>query len=439
MRKHWRVLVGLILALSLVAAACGDDDDAGTTEATTATTEATTTTTEAATTTTEAATTTTEETTTTTEAVQPLLVWADETRTAVVEAVAADFEAATGVPVEIELVGFGDIRNNMVQQGPIGEGADVFIGAHDWVGELAINGVVEPIDLGGRAAEFFPVSLDAFSYEAQLYGVPYAIEAIGLYRNTDLVPDAPATLEDLLAVCDGLPDLEQCFTTPAGSDAYHHYPFLASQGGYIFKYDAATGYDPTDIGLNNEGAVAGFQVLSDLVADGYLDPAVDYGTMTNLFFNGQAAFMWTGPWELPNVQDSGINYAVSPLPAFGETAAAPFVGVQGFMVNAFSEQKALAQTFVLDYIATETVMVELYNVGLRAPAHIASFDLVADDPDVQAFGASASAGNPMPNIPEMASVWENLGNAVSAMYEQSQTPQEALDTAQLGVEEAVGG
>jgi maltose-binding protein MalE len=357
----------------------------------------------------------------------------------VVEAVAADFEAATGVPVEIELVGFGDIRNNMVQQGPLGEGADIFIGAHDWIGELAVNGIVEPIDLGPRAEEFFPVALTAFSYEGNLYGLPYAIEAIGLYRNVDLVPDAPATMEDLITVCDGLGDtVTQCLATPAG-DAYHHYPFLASAGGYIFNYDEAAGYDPMDVGIDSEGAVAGFTALSDLVATGYLDPAVDYGTMTNLFYEGQAAFMWTGPWELPNVQEAGINYAVSPLPDIGGGTAAPFVGVQGFFVNAFSEQKALAQTFVLDYIATLDVMVELYNVGLRAPAHIASFDTVADDPDVQAFGESASNGNPMPNIPEMASVWENFGNAVSAMYEQSATPEDALTTAAEAVRSAVAG
>ncbi len=304
------------------------------------------------------------------------MVWADETRVPVIEAVAAEFEAATGVPVQIELVGFGDIRTNMVQQAPLGEGADVFIGAHDWIGELVVNGVVEPMDLGARAEEFFPVSLTAFTYGGQLYGLPYAIEAIGLYRNTTLVPDAPETFEDLLAICDELGDtVTQCLALPAGGDAYHHYPFVASTGGYIFKYDEATGYDVNDVGLDSEGAIAGFDFFNGLVADGYIDPAVDYGAMTNLFFNNQAAFMWTGPWALPDVKaavEAGTlsGYASSPLPAIlGETAV-PFVGVQGFMVNAFSEQKALAQTFVLDYIATVDVMTAAVRSRLpRSGAH----------------------------------------------------------------------
>jgi maltose-binding protein MalE len=166
--------------------------------------------------------------------------------------------------------------------------------------------------------------------------------------------------------------------------------------------------------------------------------------MTNLFFNNQAAFMWTGPWALPDVKaavEAGTlsGYASSPLPKIlGETAV-PFVGVQGFMVNAFSEQKALAQTFVLDYIATVDVMTQLYEVGFRAPAHIAAFDAVASDPDVVAFGESASAGNPMPNVPEMASVWDALGTAVQEIYNQTSDAATALTTAAETVRAAIAG
>ena len=70
MRTRFTILIGLVLALALVATACGSDD---TGEETTTTTEAaTTTTTEATTTTTEAATTTTAAA----EAID-LVVWAE--------------------------------------------------------------------------------------------------------------------------------------------------------------------------------------------------------------------------------------------------------------------------------------------------------------------------------------------------------------------------
>ena len=41
---------------------------------------------------------------------------------------------------------------------------DIVIGAHDWVGELSVNGVIAPVDLGGRdpaPAEQEPTADDA--------------------------------------------------------------------------------------------------------------------------------------------------------------------------------------------------------------------------------------------------------------------------------------
>src|SRR5690606_39303849 len=64
--------------------------------------------------------------------------------------------------------------------GPAGDGPDIIVGAHDWLGELIVNGLIEPIDLGDLAGDFEQVTLDAFTWGDQLYGVPIAFESIGL-------------------------------------------------------------------------------------------------------------------------------------------------------------------------------------------------------------------------------------------------------------------
>jgi arabinogalactan oligomer/maltooligosaccharide transport system substrate-binding protein len=131
--------LALLAAFAMIIAACGGGDEA---------VEETTTTTAAPTTTTTAA-----PTTTTTEpapAVE-LLVWADANRAPVVEAIAPAFTEATGVEVSVEIVDFGQIKDQVGVAGPAGEGPDIFIGAHDWTGELAANGVIAPIDLGASS------------------------------------------------------------------------------------------------------------------------------------------------------------------------------------------------------------------------------------------------------------------------------------------------
>ncbi len=56
-----------------------------------------------------------------------------------------------------------------------------------------------------------------------------------------------------------------------------------------------------------------------------------------------------------------------------------------------------------------------------------------------AFGESASAGNPMPNVPEMASVWDALGTAVQEIYNQTSDAATALTTAAETVRAAIAG
>ena len=85
MKSRFTILVGLVLALALVAAACSDDDDTGAEDTTTTAAEETTTT--AAETTTTAA-----ETTTTVAAdLAALTVWADDKFAPIITQVAEPF------------------------------------------------------------------------------------------------------------------------------------------------------------------------------------------------------------------------------------------------------------------------------------------------------------------------------------------------------------
>ena len=421
----------LLAVFVLVLAACGGGNAATTTTA-------------GATTTTAAAATTTaaEATTTTAGATVELLIWADEARTPVIQEVAAAFTEATGVAVTVETKEFGDIRDQMVELGPAGEGADVFIGAHDWTGQLAVSGVAAPIDLGGKASEFEPVSLDAFSYAGDLYAVPYATEAIAFYYNTDLVPEPPATWEEIADICAGLADIQNCVGVPGGGDtpdAYHNYPFVSAMGGYIFAYDSATGYDPTDVGLDSEGAIAGVTFLQEQVDAGLIG-ATNYDTAKAFFMEGTEPFWMTGPWEVGNLNDqTTVNWGVTTIPTIQGNTPAPFVGAQGFFLSAFTENAVVAQSFLLDYIATQEAQQALYEADPRNPAFTAVLDTLSDDPVATTFAESAATGNPMPNIAEMSAVWAPLGENLQLVRNKELDATDAMTVAAQAVRDAVAG
>jgi len=420
-KRVFATLIGFLV----VAAACGDD-------------AAETTTTTAATTT--APTTTTVATTTTTAAPVSLLIWADENRANVLNEIVPAFTEATGVEVTVEIVDFGEIRGQVQVAGPAGEGPDIFVGAHDWTGELAANGVVEPVDLGGRTDEWFPVAIDSFSFGGSLFAVPYATEAIAMYYNMDLVPTAPATFEEIGGICDSLAGITNCVGIPGGgdgADAYHNFPFVSALGGYIFAYDAETGYDPTDVGLDSAEAVAGVEFLADQVAAGVIG-STNYEDAKNLFLEGTEPFWITGPWELGDLNTSGMNYGVAKLPTIGGNTPKPFVGAQGFFVSAFSENKLVAQSFLLDFVATSETMLALYEIDPRNPAFVAAFDEISDDAIAATFALSAADGLPMPNIPEMGNVWGPLGDNLLAVRNGTLDAAAAMATAAAAVRDAIG-
>ncbi len=136
------------------------------------------------------------------------------------------------------------------------------------------------------------------------------------------------------------------------------------------------------------------------------------------FQEGRSLFWMTGPWARGDA--SAVNYGVGLIPQFDGNAATPFVGVRGAMVSSFSDNQVLAQSFILDFFATIEVQQAMYESDPRLPATKSLFAVVeAADPIAAAFAASASNGIPMPNIPEMGSVWGPMGDALNVIREQA--------------------
>lgn len=361
-----------------------------------------------------------------------LTVWADGERYDAIGALGEQFAEEYGVQVRAQEVD----GENMVEQfrlaGPSGEGPDMIVGAHDWLGELVLNGLVEPVELGEAEGSFDEVALEAFTYEEELYGMPFGTEAVALMYNQDLVPEAPETWEELKQTA---AELQESGQVDQGYvlhevDPYHAYPIFSGHGGYVFGQDSDGEYEPSDLGLDSPGAVAGAQEINAMTEEGLLRPNIEYETMTSLFFSGDAAMFFAGPWELNNVRESGVDYAVAPIPEMEETPR-PFVGGQGFMVSSFSENELLAQTFLTEFIATEEAMRELYQSPPIAPAWVPLQDEV--DEDLQSYTRSASIGEPMPAIPQMSAVWGDWENAMVFLMQQQGTPEEVMDNAASSV------
>ena len=144
------------------------------------------------------------------------------------------------------------------------------VGAHDWIGNLVQNGAVDPIQLTEAQLAGFPqIAIDAVTFGGQIYGVPYALENVALFRNTDLAPEAPATIEELVETgrslqADGKTSEILCLQVGDQGDVYHMYPLYTSGGGYLFGTAADGTLDPSDLGVGTEVSMAAFRLIREL-------------------------------------------------------------------------------------------------------------------------------------------------------------------------------
>lgn len=340
------------------------------------------------------------------------------------------FTEDLGIPVTVEYP--EDAPGKFQQAAAVGKGPDIFIWAHDRLGEWVQSGLLSPIDPSAEVkAAVSDIGWQAFTFNDKVWGYPLAYEAVGLIYNKELVPEPPESFEDIIALdeklrADGKKAILWDYT-----NTYFTWPLLAANGGYAFAPKEGGGYDPEDTGVNNEGARKGAAMLVNLIDQGVMPKGAQYKDMEAGVNQGRIAMMINGPWAWSNLKQSGIDFAVATIPAIDGSPGKPFVGVLGAMLNQASPNKDLAVEFIENYVmSTEGLKTIDADVALGVPANKAFYEeLAKDNENIRAAMANVKLGSPMPSIPEMGSFWSAMASALENMTQQRQRPEQALDAA----------
>jgi maltose/maltodextrin transport system substrate-binding protein len=312
-----------------------------------------------------------------------------------------------------------------------GKGPDIFCWPHDRVGEWAKSGLIVPVQPPRRIRDEIEASAwQAFTWRGKVWGYPLAIEAIGLIYNKALVKTPPATWDEVFALDKALaPQGAKAILWPYAM-SFFSWPLLAGPGGFVFGRNAQGEYDPTVVGVNNAGALAGAQLLDRLVREGLMPRGARYSDMEAQFAAGKVAMMISGPWAWDNVKKKRIDFGVAAVPALNGKPAKPFVGVLGCMVTAPSKVKDIAREFLENHLLRiEGLKTVSADVPLGTPANKAYFAELAGDPHIRATMDNARAGEPIPNIPETGRFFPAMDAALEAISQGRQPPREALDGA----------
>ena len=366
-----------------------------------------------------------------------LTVWVDAERVDALQGAADAYEEKTGVAVEIVGKDTGDIKDDFIQQVPTGEGPDITMGAHDWLGELTTNGVVAPLELGDSAADYMDVAINAATYDGTVYMLPYAVENVAVLRNTALVPEAPASFDEMIQAGKDA-GLERPFVVEQGVEGnpYHLYPFQTAFGAPVFGVTDG-GYDESDLQIGNAGGEEFAAWLGEQGAAGTLNTDIDGDIAKQSFLDGDAAFWLTGPWNVGAAIDAGIDVAIDPVPSPTDEVAAPFAGVKGFFLSSESDNKVAATDFLVNYLGTEEAQLALFESGNILPALSAASETASADPIIGGFAAVGENAVPMPAVPAMGAVFEYWGIAEAEIINGAD-PVERWQKLTADIEAAIG-
>ncbi|KIL45657.1 sugar ABC transporter substrate-binding protein [Jeotgalibacillus soli] len=370
-----------------------------------------------------------------TEGDQPevLKVWVndDEDQTAAATQVFEKFTEETGIEIEATPMNMLDAVQALDLDGPAGNGPDLFFQPHDRIGDLVNRGLAAPIDLGDAEGEYSETAIKAVTFDGATYGAPLVVETYATFYNKDLVEEAPATMDELMAIAKEQTDASAQtygFLMEA-ANFYFSYPFFGANGAYVFNNEGGT-YDVTDIGLNNEGAVAGGQLIQSWYENEYIPVEINPDIMNGLFTDGKVGVVISGPWSIPTYSEAlGDSLGTAILPTVDGTNATSFVGVKSWMVSEYSEHKEAATELAL-FLTNEENSTLYYEQAGELPANQAALEseAVTSNELIAPFAEQIQYGTPMPSTPEMQQVWEPINNAL-LFIAQGDDVQEVLDEA----------
>ena len=264
----------------------------------------------------------------------------------------------------------------MLQSGEIPD-----VGKMIWTKEFAKEGLLVDITDFVESQPVFENLTDGqkdrMMYDGKYYSMTFSNNCVYMIYNKDILEAAgssepPATMDEVTALADAI--LEKGLTTEDGRPIY-----LTNFEGGNFATDYwvwANGgelmnEDYSETLINSPESIEAYQFMQDLVKNGSA-PKID-GTGNQLFVNGQCAFLITGEWDLPAIDDAGINYGVATAPV--GTSGTNTVPIGGAEYAVFEGSEHVEEA--LDWIA-------LYNSEefQKETGYITDMSLY-DDPEFQ--------------------------------------------------------
>jgi len=307
-----------------------------------------------------------------------------------------------------------------------------------WTAEFAAAGWIESLDRFEPSTDrFFPPALDANRWNGSLYALPWFVDVGLLYWRTDLMPEAPSSMDQLRE-----------FAKRAQADKKVPFGIVWQGARYeglvtvFLEHLGAFGGSILDnqgrVAVDSAAAVQALTAMCDAIRVDRTVPAAVLGWQEEqtrfAFQNGETALMRNWPYARPLLDDPvrstvAGRYKIAAMPAGNGGVPTAALGGSTLAINAFSDRKPDAWEFIQFLLAPEQMLERARSTGQYPPVP-ALYDtpeladaLHADARAVRTIINSAVARPATPVYSELSSILQvSLHRALSGQ----QTPSEAL-------------
>jgi len=310
---------------------------------------------------------------------------------------------------------------------PRDNGPDIFIFAHDRIGNWADADIIEPVSAwakGDLLKSYLEETVKALVYKKSIYGLPLAFKSVVIFYNKDLVPVPPKTDVELIEIAKKNTNKKEKRYGLAyeNTSLYFTAPFIHGFGGTILT-------DDNKIGLSSKGSIDGLNFARDLLHKHAVVPEdVNSNLVTTLFNEGKAAMVLNGPWFRGEIKDT-LNWGVAPMPTVVSTGIAmrPYVGSEAVLMSKKSTKKEAAFEVMKYLTGTESGMIRM-KVGGQPVAVKAAWDGADVDPALVAFKDQLPESVIMPNGPNMKAVWSPTDQAIYKIVKSGEPAADVIKT-----------
>ncbi|PAT04539.1 ABC transporter substrate-binding protein [Corynebacterium sp. NML 150383] len=301
-----------------------------------------------------------------------------------------------------ELAGEADDQRDTLVQSLQAGGDDYDVMALDvvWTADFAANQWLQPLegDFAVDTSGLLPATVESATYGDKLVALPQNTNGQLLFRNADVIEEAPDTFEDIRSACAALEGDTDCLTT----QLKQYEGLTVNSLGFINGWGGEVLDDSGQPAVESDEAKAGLQALVDAYADGTISQSSTAATEeeTNLAFTeGKTAFAINWPYMYTNAEEAGLTFEVQPLVGKDGVGVSTLGGYNNG-INVNSKHKATALDFIKFVINEENQLSLAEN---SFPPVLASIyddpELVKEHPYLPALKESLENAKPRPVSP----------------------------------------